>query len=200
MQTETALPTPAVSACRPSILNRLGRNRSLLGSTALALLAVGFAWQWSWLVAIGVAPLLISAAPCLAMCALGLCMHRMARAQAARPRTSRWLSSLPKTPHLNRRINMSIGNKLSIVVLAAALGGLIVPALAQNDSGDTRSEPDQGKSMGHMGQGMMRDGMMSRGMMGSGCSEMMQSMNSGGDRRPNSQWQKHPHGNPDNGG
>jgi hypothetical protein len=49
----------------------------LLGSVALALLAVGFAWQWSWLVAIGVAPLLISAAPCLAMCALGLCMHRM---------------------------------------------------------------------------------------------------------------------------
>lgn len=77
MQTETALPTPAVCACRPSILNRLSRNRLLLGSVALALLAVGIAWQWSWLVAIGVAPLLISAAPCLAMCALGLCMHRM---------------------------------------------------------------------------------------------------------------------------
>jgi hypothetical protein len=49
--------------------------------------------------------------------------------------------------------------------------------------------------MGHMGQGMMRGGMMSRGMMGGGCSEMMQSMNSGGGR-PNGQWQKHP----DNGG
>jgi len=59
------------------MLNRLGRHRFLLGGVALALLAGGFAWQWSWLVALGVAPLLISAGPCLAMCALGLCMHRM---------------------------------------------------------------------------------------------------------------------------
>ena len=76
MQTETALLAPAC-ACRPSILNRVGRNRMLLGGVALTLLAAGFVWQqWSWLVAIGVAPLLISAAPCLGMCALGMCMHR----------------------------------------------------------------------------------------------------------------------------
>ncbi len=30
---------------------------------------------------------------------------------------------------------MSVGNKLSIVAVAIALGGLIVPAFAQNDSG-----------------------------------------------------------------
>jgi hypothetical protein len=77
MQSETVLPAPATCACRPSILNRLGQHRLLLGGAALALLASGFAWQWSWLVAIGVAPLLIGTAPCLAMCALGLCMHRM---------------------------------------------------------------------------------------------------------------------------
>jgi hypothetical protein len=76
MQTETALSAPATCACRPSILNRFGRNRLLLSGIALALLAASFVWQWSWLVAIGVAPLLISAAPCVAMCALGLCMHR----------------------------------------------------------------------------------------------------------------------------
>lgn len=95
---------------------------------------------------------------------------------------------------------MSIGNKLSIVALVAALGGLIVPAFAQNDSGGAQREPDQGMDMGHMNQGMMRGGMMSRGMMGGGCSEMMQSMNNGGDGRPNSQWQKHPPGGPNNGG
>jgi hypothetical protein len=77
MQTETALAGPTIYAWRHSILNRLGRHRWLLGSLAVALLAGGFAWQWSWLVAIGVAPLLISAAPCLVMCALGLCMHRV---------------------------------------------------------------------------------------------------------------------------
>jgi hypothetical protein len=32
---------------------------------------------WPWLVAVGVAPLLVAAAPCVAMCALGLCMKGM---------------------------------------------------------------------------------------------------------------------------
>lgn len=77
MQSETALRAPATCACSPSFFNRLGQHRWVLGGVALALLAAGFAWQWTWLVAIGVAPLLISAAPCLVMCALGLCMHRM---------------------------------------------------------------------------------------------------------------------------
>lgn len=94
---------------------------------------------------------------------------------------------------------MNIGNKLSIVALAAALGGLIVPALAQNDPGRAQGAPDQEMGMSHMGQGMMRGGMMSHGMMGGGCSEMMQSMNNGGGR-PNSQWQKHLPGDQDNGG
>ena len=77
MQSETVLSHRTMCACKPSILNRLVRHRLLLGGVAVILLAGGFAWQWSWLVAIGVAPLLISTAPCLAMCALGLCMHRM---------------------------------------------------------------------------------------------------------------------------
>jgi hypothetical protein len=77
--TDTAFPTAAGCVCRPSLFNRLGQHRWLLGGVGLAVFGAGFAWQWSWLVAIGVAPLLISAAPCLAMCALGLCMHRMGR-------------------------------------------------------------------------------------------------------------------------
>jgi hypothetical protein len=52
-----------------------GRN----GVIALVVLAavIGGALNWSWLVAIGIAPLLITVLPCAAMCALGLCMHRM---------------------------------------------------------------------------------------------------------------------------
>ena len=91
---------------------------------------------------------------------------------------------------------MSIGHKLSIAILAAALGGLIAPTFAQNG---TAGNGDQGLTMGHMGRDMMGGGMMSRGMM-HGCSEMMQSMNNGDDGRPNSQWQKHPPRNPQNGG
>lgn len=89
---------------------------------------------------------------------------------------------------------MTVANKLTIAAFAAALGALIAPALAQKGSSDMQSRHDRGMSMGHMGQGMMRGGMMS------GCADMMQSMNNGGDGRPNSQWQKRPPQTPDNGG
>lgn len=91
---------------------------------------------------------------------------------------------------------MTVASKLTIAAFAAALGALIVPAFAQND---TQARPDHGMSMGHMGQGMMGGGMMSGRMM-AGCADMMQSMNNGGDGRPNSQWQKRPPQTPDNGG
>lgn len=51
------------------------RGLVVLGTLVLGL---GAAFNWSWLVAAGVAPLLLSAVPCVAMCALGLCMSRMA--------------------------------------------------------------------------------------------------------------------------
>jgi hypothetical protein len=52
-----------------------GRN-GVIALIALALV-VGAAFNWSWLVAVGVVPLLITVLPCAAMCALGLCMNRM---------------------------------------------------------------------------------------------------------------------------
>lgn len=94
---------------------------------------------------------------------------------------------------------MTLGNKFAVAVLAAALGALIAPAFAQNSSSGMQSRPDHGMSMGHMGQGMMSGDRMSGSMM-AGCADMMQSMSNGGNGRPNSQWQKHPPRNPDNGG
>ena len=44
----------------------------------VAVLTAGVAWQWSLLAAIGVAPVLLSVAPCAAMCALGLCAGKLA--------------------------------------------------------------------------------------------------------------------------
>lgn len=49
------------------------RGRRGLAVLGLAVVAAGLAWQWTWLTAIGVAPILVSLAPCAAMCALGLC-------------------------------------------------------------------------------------------------------------------------------
>ena len=56
---------------------RIGRGRALI-LLGLALAGAGVALNWSWLAAIGVAPILLSLAPCAAMCALGLCMSNMA--------------------------------------------------------------------------------------------------------------------------
>jgi hypothetical protein len=73
----------------------LGGPRGLIG-LAVVLVLVATALNWSWLVAVGIAPLLVTFAPCAAMCALGLCASRMgagscsnetgdAASQAARP-------------------------------------------------------------------------------------------------------------------
>lgn len=53
----------------------LGGRRGLLALAALPI-AAGLALNWSWLAAAGIAPILISVLPCLAMCAVGLCMNR----------------------------------------------------------------------------------------------------------------------------
>jgi hypothetical protein len=58
-------------------LTRLVQGRRSLIMLSTLALGLGAAFNWSWLVAAGVAPLLLSALPCVAMCALGLCMSRM---------------------------------------------------------------------------------------------------------------------------
>ena len=56
-------------------------DRRLLVVAGLAVIGTGLALGWGWLAAVGVAPLIVSAAPCLVMCALGVCM--MGRGQQA---------------------------------------------------------------------------------------------------------------------
>lgn len=51
----------------------LGRPRVLLMLATIAIVA-GLVFNWSWLVAAGLAPILISTLPCLIMCAFGVCM------------------------------------------------------------------------------------------------------------------------------
>ena len=54
----------------------LGGRRGLILLTVTAL-GAGLFLNWGWLVAAGIAPLLLALAPCAAMCALGLCMSKM---------------------------------------------------------------------------------------------------------------------------
>ena len=58
-----------------------GRRGLIIGGLAVATttLAIG----WNWLSAIGVAPVILSLAPCAAMCALGACAMRWGNASGS---------------------------------------------------------------------------------------------------------------------
>lgn len=47
------------------------RNRLMMAGGAVVI--GGMAFNWSWLTAIGVAPILLAVAPCGVMCAVGMC-------------------------------------------------------------------------------------------------------------------------------
>ena len=57
-----------------AFLRPLLSDRRVLIIGAIALAVLGIWAGWGWVVALGVAPLILAAAPCLVMCALGLCM------------------------------------------------------------------------------------------------------------------------------
>ena len=58
------------------------RNRWVLLLGVLALVGAGLALGWPWLVAAGLAPLVLALLPCALMCAAGLCMMGKGQGQA----------------------------------------------------------------------------------------------------------------------
>lgn len=68
---------PALAQSARALLRHYLGNRKVLVVLAVAVVAAGLAFNWSWLVAAGIAPILLALAPCAAMCALGLCMKGM---------------------------------------------------------------------------------------------------------------------------
>ena len=90
---------PAMNQTSARGLGQMAR-RYLTGWRGLAVVAsvataAGSALNWSWLVAAGVAPFLLSVLPCLAMCALGLCMHRGAGRSCSAENTSSKTTDTP---------------------------------------------------------------------------------------------------------
>jgi hypothetical protein len=76
MNTPQIKSTPTLQAgFTPAALHYL-RNRWVLVALAVLALVAIVAASWNWLVAAGLATILVSALPCLVMCGLGLCMHR----------------------------------------------------------------------------------------------------------------------------
>jgi hypothetical protein len=73
--TKTVIALPGAFAL--TIRRHLGSRRLLLAAAIVAIVA-GAAFNWGWLVALGIAPVLLSLLPCLVMCGLGVgCMKMM---------------------------------------------------------------------------------------------------------------------------
>ena len=72
---DTSLARDIVAALRywlSTLRFRLGTRGLIILATVV--IGAGLALNWSWLVAIGLAPILLAVLPCAVMCALGLCM------------------------------------------------------------------------------------------------------------------------------
>src|SRR5712692_980552 len=71
---------------RSAARHHLGSRRALLVLAMIAI-AAGVALNWSWLVAAGIAPVLVATLPCLVMCGLGLCMNKLIGGSSASQQT-----------------------------------------------------------------------------------------------------------------
>ena len=72
----SSLTTPLVRLRVPRASLRM-RSRTVLILVAALLTTGSAALGWPWLVAAGIAPFIFAIAPCVAMCALGVCMRGM---------------------------------------------------------------------------------------------------------------------------
>lgn len=66
----------AQECCAPAAKSGWLSQRNLLIGAALAGGTGALVLGWDWLVAAGLASIILAVAPCLVMCALGLCMQR----------------------------------------------------------------------------------------------------------------------------
>ena len=104
---------------------RQGSRRALVIVSILVASAVAVivAFNWGWLVASGIASILLSALPCLGMCGLGLCMHKFSSgARAAAIRSTATEGSADSTPE-------TTGGLVASVVSCCSGAGHCGPAM-----------------------------------------------------------------------
>lgn len=68
----TSLIRDLLHAGRYYLLSRRG-----IAIVATIAIVAGIAFNWNWLVATGIAPILLTALPCAVMCGFGLCFNRI---------------------------------------------------------------------------------------------------------------------------
>lgn len=105
-QPEAAKAATACGSRKPHRLLPWLPNNGVLLIAAVAAISGGFALNWSWLVAVGLAPVIVSLLPCMAICALGLGICKMAGIRATNPK-----------PQIDKNIVESTTNRIDITVL-----------------------------------------------------------------------------------
>lgn len=113
----------------------LGRPRTWM-VVAIFAVAMGLAFNWNWLVAAGLAPILLSTLPCLIMCAFGVCtICRSAKEKSVSVPDSS-AESTPPAVTVDR-------------LTPVANGVRSVPAIAQSTAAETPelNEPPAGVSI-----------------------------------------------------
>lgn len=84
-----------------------GRRGRIIGG--IVIVAAGLALGWNWLTAIGVAPIILSLAPCAAMCAIGACAMMKRNSSGTKPDAANQ-NSTPAEEQLIPRENGEAGS------------------------------------------------------------------------------------------
>jgi hypothetical protein len=95
-----------------------------IAALVLSALVIGAALNWSWLVAVGVAPLLLTVLPCAVMCGLGLCMNKMTGSSCSTSSSAADHPDTPMTDVAPRITAVPEPEKRTPVSHTAAAGGL----------------------------------------------------------------------------
>lgn len=72
-------PAAAQSCCAPAGRSGWLSSRNLLIGAAVLGGGGALFFGWDWLAAVGLASVIVAVAPCLVMCALGICASRMGK-------------------------------------------------------------------------------------------------------------------------
>jgi hypothetical protein len=141
----TSESTKAVSALPGDLTHTIRRylgNRRLLLAAAILALVAGAALNWGWLVALGIAPVLLSLLPCLIMCGLGVgCMKMMSGSGEKPPGQSGNPAGTPESPAALGIATMNRPSLLSSSCCHGDVGETQPPQLKQAQLSDEGEAP-----------------------------------------------------------
>jgi hypothetical protein len=103
---DTSLTREALYAFRYYLGNRWG----LIGLIVLAAAIGLYVGGWGWLVAAGLAPIILSTLPCLAMCGLGVCMMCKGHKQSTVSREAADTATSSVPPTVDKAAGRSAGS------------------------------------------------------------------------------------------